>query len=157
MLPEGRCEKNTRPNQDKTIILRQLVELIPPRPAAKLAREPGVDIQARSFTPWGHVVALLYAQLDHALSLNEVCDALKLWATPLRALRGATPPSRNNFSHANKTRDCAMAEVLFWSVLGHFLTPFLCFGGDAPKAWRTGSGTRFRWWKTPSSSSWPRG
>lgn len=78
---------------------------------AKLARQHGADRKARTFTPWSHVVCLLYAQLAHALSLNDVCDALRLWATPLRALRGATPPSRNNLSNSNKVRDCAMAEV----------------------------------------------
>ena len=133
-------KKNTRPNQDKTSILRQLVELIPTHLVAKLAREHGVDKQARSFTPWSHVVALLYAQLAHALSLNDVCDALKLWATPLRALRGATPPSRNHLNHANKTRDCAMAQALFWSVLGHLENSFPGFGRGRTK----GMAHRFR-------------
>jgi hypothetical protein len=30
---------------------------------------------------------------------------------------GATAPSRNNLSHANKRRDAALAEGLFWTVL----------------------------------------
>ncbi len=32
------------------------------------------------------------------------------------ALRGATPPTRNNLSHANKVRRHDLAEKLFWSV-----------------------------------------
>src|SRR4051794_15686918 len=51
--------------------------------------------------------------------LNDVCDALRLHRGPLSALRGATPPSRNNLSHANKHRDAALAERLFWTVLEH--------------------------------------
>lgn len=104
----------------------------------KLAREHGVDTQARTFSPWSHVVALLYAQLSHALSLNDVCDGLRLWATPLRALRGATPPSRNALSHASKIRDCAMAEQLFWQVLGHLTHSCPGFGQGATRglAWR---------------------
>ena len=74
---------------------------------AKLARRHGIEEQARSFSAWSHVVALLYAQLSHALSLNDVCDGLRAWVTPLRALRGATPPARNTLSHANRTRDSA--------------------------------------------------
>jgi hypothetical protein len=31
----------------------------------------------------------------------------------------ATPPSRNNLSHANKERDAALAEKIFWAVLAH--------------------------------------
>src|SRR6185436_14379040 len=102
------------PSRLQGTILRQLIELIPPYLVPRLARAHGVEGQARTFSPWSHVVALLYAQLSHALSLNDVCDGLRLMATPLRALRGATPPSRNALSHANKIRDCGMAEALFW-------------------------------------------
>jgi hypothetical protein len=118
--------------------LRQIVELIPAYLVAKLAREHGVDKQARSFSAWSHVVALLYAQLSHALSLNDVCDSLRLMATPLRALRGATPPSRNALSHANKIRSSAMAEQLFWSVLGHLESSIPGFGVGRTRglAWR---------------------
>ncbi len=119
-------------------MLRQLVELIPAYLGPKLARVHGVDQQARTFSPWSHVVALLYAQMAHALSLNDVCDALRLWATSLRALRGATPPSRNNLSHANKQRDAALAESVFWHVLEHLQSTFPAFGRGPTKglAWR---------------------
>jgi len=82
-----------------------------------LARETGVDEQARTFLPWSQVVSLLFAQLAHAIGLNDVCDALNLHSGPLSAVRGATAPSRNNLSHANKIRDAALAEKLFWSQL----------------------------------------
>ncbi len=131
-------KKSSPPNRPNPTVLRQLVELIPPYLVPKLARAHGVDAQARTFSPWSHVVALLYAQLSHALSLNDVCDALRLWATPLRALRGATPPSRNALSHANRIRDCAMAERLFWAVLEHLQARFPRFGQGATRglAWR---------------------
>ena len=74
---------------------------------------------ARSFSPWSHVVCMLFAQLTHAIGLNDVCDALGLHSGPLSALRGATAPSRNNLSHANKRRAATLAEGLFWSVLEH--------------------------------------
>lgn len=127
-----------RPSRVQATVLRQLVEWIPSYLVPKLARAHGVDEQARTFSPWSHVVALLYAQLSHALSLNDVCDGLKLWATPLRALRGATPPSRNALSHANKIRDSGMAEQLFWAVLGHLQSSHPGFRQGAPRglAWR---------------------
>ena len=62
---------------------------------------------------------MLFGQLTHAIGLNDVCDALRLHSGPLSALRGATAPSRNNLSHANKRRDAALAERLFWAVLEH--------------------------------------
>lgn len=36
---------------------------------ANLAREHGVDAQSRTYTPWSHVVTMLYAHCAHALRL----------------------------------------------------------------------------------------
>jgi len=91
----------------------------------KLARKHGVDKKARTFTPWSHVVSLLFAQLTHAIGLNDVCDSLRHHTAKLGAIRSAVAPSRNGLSHANKCRNSDMMEELFWKVLGHLqqLTP----------------------------------
>jgi len=109
----------TGPSKSKFVVLRQICNLIPPFLVSKLAHATGVDARARSYTPWSHVVTLLYAQLVHAIGLNDVCDSLRLHSGLLVGLRGATPPSRNNLSHANRERDAALAEKLFWAVLEH--------------------------------------
>lgn len=109
-------------------VLRQICNLIPPFLVPKLAKETAVDKRARSFSPWSHVVAMLYAQLTHAIGLNDVSDALHVCSGPLSAIRGATPPSRNAFSHANAERDAKMAESLLWSVLAHLQTISPGFG-----------------------------
>jgi hypothetical protein len=112
-------KKPKLPTASKLTVLHQLFNHIPPHLVPQVARDTGVDEQARTFSPWSHVVALGYAQLTHSLGLNDVCDALQLNSGPLSAIRGATPPSRNNLSHANKVRDAAMAQRLFWAVLEH--------------------------------------
>jgi hypothetical protein len=112
-------KKNSKPTASKLSVLRQLCNLIPPHLVPKLARETGVDFMARSFSAWSHVVSMLFGQLTHAIGLNDICDALRLYSGPLSSLRGATPPSRNNLSHANKRRDAGLAEQLFWAVLDH--------------------------------------
>ncbi len=112
--------KNTKlPTASKFTVLRQVCNYIPAHLVPQLARDTGVDEQARTFSPWSHVVSLCYGQLAHSIGLNDVCDALQLNCGPLSALRGATPPTRNNLSHANKVRDAAMAEQLFWAVFKH--------------------------------------
>ena len=108
-----------KPTRSSFTLLRQLCNLIPNHLVPQLARDTGVDAQARTFRPWSHVVSLLYAQLTHALSLNDVCDALRLHAGPLSAIRAATPASKNALSHANRQRDPIMAEQLFWAMLDH--------------------------------------
>lgn len=112
----------TLPSRSQCAVLRQICNLIPTHLVPKLARESGVDKKARSFSPWSHLVSLLYAQLTHAIGLNDVCDGLRLHRGLLVTLRGATPPSRNNLSHANKERSALLAERLFWTVLEHLQT-----------------------------------
>ena len=106
-----------KPTPGKFSLLRQLCNLIPNHLVPRLAREHSVEQKSRTFLPWSHVVSLIYAQLTHALSLNDVCDALRLHSGPLSAIRGATPPSKNALSHANRERNPKMAEALFWTLL----------------------------------------
>ncbi len=123
-----------KPARSKYSILYQLCQLIPSYLVAKLARQHGVDDKARTFSPWSHVVALLYAQLAHALSLNDVCDALRTHASKLGLIRGAVAPAKNTLSHANRNRNAAMAEALFWEVLDHLRQRHPRFGGRNYKA-----------------------
>ncbi len=119
----------TKSTQAKFSMLEQICNLIPGHLVAKLARKHGVDTKARTFSPWSHVVVMLYAHLAHAIGLNDVCDATRNHRTRLRTIRGATPPSRNALSHANKVRSAKMAEELFWKVLDHLTSICPEFGG----------------------------
>jgi hypothetical protein len=112
-------KKKTKPSQrrSKGEVLRQICNLIPPFLVGKIAKEVGVEKKARTFTHWSHLVAMLFAQLTHAISLNDVCDALNLWSGPLSAIRGAKAPAKNTLSNANRERDAKMAETLLWRTL----------------------------------------
>lgn len=111
--------KRPTPTRGKLTVFAQLCNFIPGHLVAKLARETGVEAMARTFSAWSHVVAMLYAQMTHAIGLNDVCDALRHHGGWLARIRGATPPSRNGLSHAGKRRDATMAEQLFWRTLDH--------------------------------------
>jgi len=115
--------------RSKFSTMNQICKYIPAHLVAKIARKHGVEKQARTFTPWSHVVALLYAQLSHSIGLNNVCDALRIHKAKLASIRGAVVPARNTLSNANKTRSSDMAEELFWSVLDHLTTICPSFGG----------------------------
>ena len=112
-------KKPTVPAPSKLNLLRQICNFIPEFLVAKIARETKAAEKARTFSPWSHVVALVYAQLTHSIGLNDVCDALRLQAGSLASIRGATPPTRNTLSHADKVRPAEMAEKLFWAVFEH--------------------------------------
>ncbi len=127
-------KKPARPTRHKFSVLRQVCNLIPPFVVPKLAREVGVAKQARTFSVWSHLVSMLYAQLTHCISLNDVCDGLRLHRGDLSTIRGATAPSRNNLSHANRNRDAVFVERLFWEVLRHLqqTTPGFARGRGRP-------------------------
>ena len=118
-----------KPTRSKLSVLRQLCNLIPLRLVSKLANEQEGAPEARSFSYWSHTVSLLFAQMTHAIGLNDVCDSLRLHSGPLSAIRGATPPSRNNLSHANKTRPADIAEKLFWQTMSQLREQHPGFGG----------------------------
>ncbi len=99
--------------------MRQICNFIPQHTVSKIARTTGVEDKSRTFKPWSHVVSQCYAQLTHSISLNDLCDSLQLHSGPLAGIRGATAPSRNGLSHANRERPAEMAEQLFWEVVGH--------------------------------------
>ena len=117
-----------KPARSKLSVLGQVCKLIPGHLVAKLARKHGVDKKARAFSPWSQVVALLYAQLTHAIGLNDVCDGLRHHAGKLAAIRGAMAPARNTLSHANRVRQSDMMEELFWKMLGHLQSARPGFG-----------------------------
>ena len=100
------------------IALKQILNLIPRGMINRHVRETGVDAKARSFSVMSHLSAMLFAQLSHAVGLNDVCDWFRIKSGVL-ARFGVTPPSRNALSHANKERNAEFAEKLFWSVRGH--------------------------------------
>jgi hypothetical protein len=93
-------------------ILAQVVKLIGGKIIDSLADKH--KIQTRSFSPTSHVVSMLFSHLSHSLSLNDVCDSLQNHHGSLSQIRNCTPPTRNGFSHANRTRNADMAEELFW-------------------------------------------
>jgi len=109
--------KTINPTRSQFNILRQICNYIPAHEVSKIARETGAEEKSRTFKPWSHVVSLLYAQLTHSIGLNDLCDSLQLHSGPLSTRRGATAPSRNGLSNANRERPAEMAEKLFWGMV----------------------------------------
>ena len=108
------------PQKHNMAVLGQIVKLIPRKIIESLRKKH--KIQTRSFTATSHVVAMIYSQLTHALSLNDVCDGMKNHHGILSQIRDCVPPSRNGLAHANKNRPAAMAEELFWIVYNELKT-----------------------------------
>ncbi len=131
-------KSKTCPARSKFNILRQICNWIPQHLVSKIARSVGAEDKSRTFSPWSHVVSQCFAQLTHSISLNDVSDSLQLHSGPLSTIRGATAPSRNGFSHANRQRPAEMPEKLFWAVLDYLgqQSPGFVGGGRRGPAFR---------------------
>src|SRR5207245_4684483 len=105
------------PARSQFSLRRQICHFIPQHLVSKIARTTGAEDKSRTFSPWSHVVSLGYAQLTHSIGLNDVCDSLQLHSGPLAGIRGASAPSRNGLSNANRERPAEMAEQLFRQVM----------------------------------------
>jgi hypothetical protein len=105
------------PARSKLTLLGQICNHVLKHEVSKIARATGAEDMSRTFNPWSHVVSLLYGQLTHSIGLNDLCDSLQLHSGPLASIRGATAPSRNGLSYANRQRPAQMAEQLFWQVM----------------------------------------
>ncbi len=106
-----------KPAKHQFTVLKQICDLIPRNLVPKLAERYGVDRRSRKFTPWSHVVSMMFGQVAHSLSLNDICDTLGNHSGVLTTIRRASPPSRNGLSYANRNRNADMAEALFWETL----------------------------------------
>ena len=107
----------TQPARHHINVLGQMLKFISRCLIYQSAKETGVDVKARSYSVLSHLGAMLFVQLAHALSLNDVCDWLRL-----------------------KVRDAKFAELVFWRTLAHLQHRDASFGMQRPG----GSGGRSR-------------
>ena len=101
----------------------QFCKLIPKYSLASVCAElnkEGIQIAARAFSIWSHIVSMIYCHMAHCISLNDICDGLQNFKGNLNDIRNATAPHRNTLSHANRTRDIALLKKLFWKTVEHY-------------------------------------
>ena len=61
---------------------------------------------------------MIFVHLAHAFNLNDVCDWLRLKCRAFLGCR-VTPPSGKALLHANKGRDVAFVQTVFWCTLDY--------------------------------------
>lgn len=133
----------TQPARHHINVLGQMLKLIPRGIIDQSAKETGVDLKARSYSVLSHLGTMIFVQLAHAMSLNDVCDWLRLKTRAIAAF-GLTPPSRNNLSNSNKVRDAKFAELVFWRTLAHLQHCDASFGRQRPGGGRGSLLHRFK-------------
>ena len=69
---------NQKPARTAIIVLKQLLNFVPRSVLNQTARKTGVDTKDRTFSVLSHLASMLFARISHAISLNDVCDWLRL-------------------------------------------------------------------------------
>lgn len=77
-----------KPAKYKYALLRHVMSNIPTYLVSSLASKLGIDRQALALSLWSRVVSMIFANLTHALNLNDVCDVLRHHGGTLSTVRG---------------------------------------------------------------------
>jgi DDE family transposase/uncharacterized protein DUF4372 len=99
-------------------VLYQLLQQVPWEQFAELSAEPAHAAKVRGFSAKSHLVALIYAQLIGAGSLDAIELGMQSEAAPLAAL-DVTPAAHSTLADANRYRPCAPFIALLLAMIGH--------------------------------------
>jgi Transposase DDE domain/Domain of unknown function (DUF4372) len=80
-------------------------------------REHGAEHQARGFSSWTQLVAMLFCHLGKAQSLREICGGLAACEGKLKHLGVEGSPKRSTLAYANEHRPWQLYQTVFEQLL----------------------------------------
>lgn len=101
-------------------IFNQVLNFIPRSVVASIARELNADHYCKSFRTYDHLVTMMYAILNQCTSLREVTTGLLAWEGRIVHLGMRFHPRRSTLSDANKRRDAAVFEKIYYQLLKRY-------------------------------------
>ena len=107
-------KQKTKTTKRSISVFAQIVQRLPGHFIDRLAA--GQDIKARELSYSTQLHLLMLGQFLHAFSLNEIVDISHVHRKELSRIRGISSPKLNTFSNANRTRDPAVPEAVYWKL-----------------------------------------
>ena len=98
-------------------IFSQVLKLIPRADFDSAVRKHNAERNAKGFSSWGQLVAMLFCQLGSVNSLRDITNGLAASEGKLRHLGLPSAPKRSTLSYANAHRPSAVYEDLFYQTL----------------------------------------
>jgi Transposase DDE domain/Domain of unknown function (DUF4372) len=98
-------------------IFAQLLQLFPREQFQQAVQKHKAERDARGFTCWGQLVAMLFCQLGGARSLWEICNGLAASEGKLRHLGIPIAPNRSTLAYANEHRPWELYQTVFGELL----------------------------------------
>lgn len=101
-------------------IFNQVLNFIPRRLVATVARELGGDHYYKSFKTYDHLITMLYAVFNRCTCLREVTTGLLAWDQRIQHLGINSHPRRSTISDANKKRSQEIFEQIYLRLLDRY-------------------------------------
>jgi hypothetical protein len=98
-------------------IFSQVLKLIPRTVFDSAVHKHLAERNAKGFSSWGQLVAMLFCQLGSVNSLRDITNGLSASEGKLRHLGLPSAPKRSTLAYANAHRPSALFEDLFYRVL----------------------------------------
>ncbi len=98
-------------------IFSQVLRLIPRADFDSAVRKHDAERNAKGFTCWGQLVAMLFCQLGSVNSLRDISNGLAASEGKLRHLGLPAAPKRSTLAYANAHRPSELFEDLFYRML----------------------------------------
>lgn len=101
-------------------IFSQVLHFIPRNFVTAAARELGTDYYCKRFRTFDHLVTMMYATLHQCTSLREVTTGMLAWEDRITHLGISAHPRRSTLADANKRRDPAVFEKIYFKLLERY-------------------------------------
>jgi hypothetical protein len=98
-------------------LFSQLLGVVSRADFGRLVTEHRGERNAKGFTCWTQLVAMLFCQLARAESLREICNGLVCCEGKLVHLGVRAAPNKSTLSYANQHRPAELFEAFFWATL----------------------------------------
>ena len=99
-------------------LFSQLLGVVSRGDFGRLVIQHRAERNAKGFTCWTQLVAMLFCQLARAESLREICNGLVCCEGKLVHLGVRGAPNKSTLSYANEHRPASLFEAFFWTTLG---------------------------------------
>jgi hypothetical protein len=100
-----------------TNMFSQILQIIPKTSFSQLVYASGTERNAKGFSSWDQLVAMLFCQFAQAKSLREICDGLAVTCGKLIHLGLRKAPAKSTLSYANEHRTFELFRSLFFQIL----------------------------------------
>ena len=102
-------------------IFSQMIGLLNRDKIVSQAKEHGSDHYCKRFSTLQHLITMIYGVTSGCNSLRELCSGIVSYGDKISHCKFDYSPRRSTISDANKRRDCAVFESIYYDLVKEYL------------------------------------